>query len=244
VVFPPSWRRTGRTSSSRNGVHESWQCTKFVAAATQGNDCASDGQAVKRDEAIIEEINTLWSSVYPYMAEHLLEISGIQEGEVLDLGPFAGGIGLSLLTGETGFRASVIDESPDVLRWVVAQAQQAGTEAFIRTVQAPLEPIPASDNSFNLVVVRGAFFFLTPFLLQEVKRVLRPAGFAWVGGGYGAGTPGSVIAPIAEHSKFLNEAIGKRRVSVPEVEELIAIAGLQDSARISTDGGLWIELRS
>lgn len=199
---------------------------------------------MKRDEGVIEEINTLWSVVYPFMADYLLEISGLQGDKVLDLGPFAGGIGLGLLAGRGNFQVSVIDESPEVLRWVMLQARQAATESLITTVQAPLEPISAPDNSFDLVVVRGAFFFLTPTLLQDVWRVLRPTGFAWVGGGYGDNTPDSVIAPIAGRSKFLNEAIGKRRVSVAEIEELIAVAGLQDVARISTEGGLWIELRS
>ena len=51
-----------------------------------------------RDGDLIEQINTLWLPVYPFMAGHLLAASGVRSGKLLDLGPFAGGIAVSLLT--------------------------------------------------------------------------------------------------------------------------------------------------
>ena len=91
--------------------------------------------------------------------------------------------------------------------------------------------------------MRGAFFFLTPTLLQEVKRVLRPGGFAWVGGGYGPTTPDEVIAPIAHRSRLLNEEVGKRRITPEEARAMADIAGLEGCTRVVTEGGLWLEVR-
>ena len=196
-----------------------------------------------RAEDIIEEINDLWSPVYPFMAAHVLSVAGIRSGELLDLGPFAGGLALSLLAECAGLRAKVVDESERMLHWVEKRSRALGCSSRLTTFHGAIEPIPEADASFDLVTVRGVFFFVTPLLLQEVKRVLRPGGFGWVGGGYGPLTPGSVIAPIAERSKRLNEDIGKRWIDEGEAKDLLETAGLAPVARISTEGGLWIEVR-
>ncbi len=196
-----------------------------------------------RDEDIIERINTLWLPVYPLMADHVIEISGKRSGDVLDIGPFAGGLAVSLLGKSAAFHAKVIDESERLLQWAARKADEADCFSRLALCRARIEPIPELDASFDLVLVRGAFFFLTPLLLSEINRVLRAGGFAWVGGGYGPLTPDEVIAPIAERSKEWNAAIGKQRISIEEAQKLIASAGVSSSARVSTEGGLWIEIR-
>jgi len=168
---------------------------------------------VIRDEIVIGEINALWLPVYPYMADHLLATSGVGGGRFLDLGPFAGGLALSILRKGETFAVTVIDESELVLGWVEEKAAEGGYAARLTTRRRPIDPIPEADAAFDLVAVRGAFFFLTPTLLREVKRVLRPGGFGWVGGGYGPTTPDEVIAPIAHRSRMLNEAVGKLRIA-------------------------------
>ncbi|MGE5304925.1 MAG: class I SAM-dependent methyltransferase [Alphaproteobacteria bacterium] len=196
-----------------------------------------------RDEDIIEQINTLWLPVYPFMADHVIALSGARSGHVLDLGPFAGGLAVSLLGKSDAFHAKVVDESARLLQWTARSAQKAGCASRLTVHRAMFEPIPEPDSSFDLVLVRGAFFFLTPLLLSEIKRVLRAGGLAWVGGGYGPLTPDEVFAPIAERSKQWNEAIGKQRLTVEEAQKLVVSAGLASSARVSTEGGLWIEIK-
>jgi len=197
---------------------------------------------VTRDENLIEQINTLWLPVYPFMADHLLAASGVRSGKLLDLGPFAGGIAVSLLAKSPGFRAEVIDQSARVLRSAVEWAREQGCSTRLAVQLSPVESIPGPDDSFDLVAVRGAFFFLSPLLLREVKRVLRPGGFGWLGGGYGPLTPKEVIAPLADRSRRLNEELGKRRITAAKCRDLLAGAGLASCARISTAGGLWIEV--
>ncbi|GAB4264015.1 MAG: class I SAM-dependent methyltransferase [Thermoleophilia bacterium] len=197
-----------------------------------------------RDEVIIREINTLWLPVYPYMADHLLAVSGVRGGRFLDLGPFAGGLALNILRRCETLVSTVIDESELVLRWVKMMAAEGGYASRLSTRRQPIDPIPEADAVCDLVAVRGAFFFLTPTLLREVKRVLRPGGFGWVGGGYGPTTPDDVIAPIAHRSRMLNEAIGKRRISPEDARAMARMAGLEECTRVVTEGGLWLEVRA
>ena len=198
---------------------------------------------MKRDESIIAAINELWTPVYPFMAEYLLGLCGPTPHALLELGPFSGGIALSLLRSEPGCSATVLDESGEVLDWTMERARQDGNSARLLTRQTALPPIPEADTSFDVVAIRGAFFFLTASLLREVWRVLKPGGLAWVGGGYGPSTPRSVIEPIADESRSLNERLGKKWLAPEEARRMCGEAGLGDSARISTRGGLWIEVR-
>lgn len=195
-----------------------------------------------RNEDIIEQINTLWLPIYPFMADHVIGVSGLRSGRVLDLGPFAGGLAVSLLAKSVDFHAKVVDSSERLLQWTAQRAREADCFSRLTLDRANIEPIREPDASFDLVLVRGAFFFLTPVLLREIKRVVRAGGLAWVGGGYGPLTPDGAIAPIAERSKRWNEAIGKQRITIEEAQRLLVSAGVASSAQVSTEGGLWIEI--
>jgi len=196
-----------------------------------------------RDEEVIREINELWAPIYPYMAEHVLATAGLRRGTALDLGPFAGGIAVELLARCEGLRAWLVDEFPGVPLWARERARGRGVAHRLGLACAGVGRIPARDGAFDLVTVRGAFFFLDPGLLREIRRVLRPGGFAWVGGGYGPRTPDAAIEPISEASRLLNEAIGKRRLSAHGLGALAQAAGLGGDGRVVEEGGLWLEVR-
>ncbi len=196
-----------------------------------------------RDDRIAEEINELWAPVYPYMVDHLLAEVAAAPGNVLDLGPFSGGMAVELLGRLPHLKAIVQDEADGVLHWVMDRAKNRGVAERVQIRRGAFSPLPWPDEAFDLVLVRGAFFFLTPALLAEIGRVLRPCGFGWVGGGYGPRTPAEVIVPIGARSKILNEALGKRWSSVAAAAALVDEAGLAREARVVEEGGLWIEVR-
>ncbi len=207
-------------------------------------DRSTGGRPLVRDEEVIRAINELWAPIYPYMAEHVLAAAGLRRGAALDLGPFAGGLAVELLARCEGLRTWLVDRFPGVPRWARERARGRGVAHRLGLVCAGLGGIPVRDGAFDLVTVRGAFFFLDPALLREIRRVLRPGGFAWVGGGYGPRTPASAIVPIAQDSRRLNEAIGKRRLSARGLGALAQSAGLGREARVVEEGGLWLEVRA
>ncbi|RMG85096.1 MAG: class I SAM-dependent methyltransferase [Candidatus Dadabacteria bacterium] len=195
-----------------------------------------------RDDAIILEINRLWDPVYPHMARYALGRWGKPGPRVLDLGPFAGGIAVAALDADPQARAIVFDEAPGVPGWAAQKARAGGVEPRLEVAVGPMDRLPFPAGAFDIVVVRGAFFFLTPQILREAARVLGPGGFGWIGGGYGPDTPDGVISPIADRSRELNARLGKRWVSAEEARGLVEAAGLADRARVVERGGLWIEV--
>jgi ubiquinone/menaquinone biosynthesis C-methylase UbiE len=108
-----------------------------------------------------------------------------------------------------------------------------------------LENLQFMDAQFDLVVLRGAFFFLKDRvgLLGEIVRVLKAGGMAFVGGGYGKGTPKELIEEIADRSRELNKRLGRKRVSKEELEEVVRKSELADLCTIEEEGGLWITIR-
>lgn len=39
---------------------------------------------------LIKEIDRLWDPIYPYLARHIHELYGHQDGNILEIGPFCG----------------------------------------------------------------------------------------------------------------------------------------------------------
>ena len=80
-------------------------------------------------------------------------------------------------------------------------------------------------------------------LLREVFRVLKDGGIAFIGGGFGKGTPKELIGEIADESRQLNDRLGRRRVSIKDLEEMIRKSKLTDKCQIEEDGGVWLNIK-
>jgi probable selenium-dependent hydroxylase accessory protein YqeC len=199
------------------------------------------------DPRIVAQLNRLWKHIYPHLSRFVADIyrrqGGRGEGDVLELGPFAGGIAKELLTLSSEFRVVVADTSPELFGDLQEEIRETPLAQRIIITSSPLSPLAFLDRSFDLVVCRGAFFFLTPPILQEIYRVLRPGGIAVVGGGYGPTTPQDLIGEIAAESKQLNLQLGKQWMTEGDLAQMIQEASLQGDAEISTEGGLWMILK-
>ncbi len=166
------------------------------------------------DAEDIKRVNRLWKKVYPYLAAQVMENYGRDSGTVLELGPFSGGISLELAKSYPKLDISFADE------------------------------VPKDDSRFDLIIFRGAFFFLgEKDLLRDIFQALKDGGMAFFGGGYGKGIPQERIDEIAEESRILNDRLGRKRYSLEELKKHIKKAGLEDNCRIEEEGGVWLVIR-
>ena len=79
-----------------------------------------------------------------------------------------------------------------------ARDQQIADRLF--AVKGVAESLPFPDNSVDFVASRGSIFFWTDPVkgLQEVQRVLRPGGKAYIGGGAGSGYPADAVEKLIQ----------------------------------------------
>jgi len=194
------------------------------------------------DFELLKQVNGLWKEIYPFLASQIAASYQRNFGTVLELGPFSGGISLELAKMYPGFQITIADESPRVIDYFNREINAAGLIGNIETGKTPLYSLNFNDFQFDLVIFRGAFFFLDESgkVLREIFRVVKKGGMAFVGGGYGKDTPGALINKIAEKSRELNDRLGRKRVSIEDLKKIIKRSGVGESCRIVEEGGLWV----
>ncbi len=190
------------------------------------------------DPELISRLNTLWEPVYPHLAQWIKPWMPENTGHILEIGPFSGGIIASLLQHHPTVQGLIALEEEDV-----AQSVRKSFGLFCPMLISPLAHLPLLPT-FDLVVCRGAFFFLTPEIIKESRRILKSGGCALLGGGYGPDTPKHIISPIAEESKDLNYRLGKKRLSRSNLEKMASEAGIETQSAIIDEGGLWLLISS
>lgn len=191
---------------------------------------------------LVIKINQLWQKIYPYLALEIKELYSKNEGEFLELGPFSGGISIELSKLIPDSRITIGEESAELRHHFNSLIAKEELQDRIKTARTSLCPLMFKNESFDLAVFRGAFFFLTTGIIKEIFRVLKKGGKTFVGGGYGFYTPQELIKEIAEESKELNYKLGKKWISKNELMEMINDAEMNDFTAITEKGGLWLIL--
>lgn len=194
--------------------------------------------------SLIEEINRLWDPVYPFLAQHIQELYGRQDGNVLEIGPFSGVI-FSLQERNVGTSFSIAAFPAPLAVYFKWEAHKRGRADNLAVIESDPFLSGIEDNTIDLAVFRGAFFF--PFLgevnFSQIHRVLKPGGVALVGGGFGKHTPEAVIADIGEKSRDLNLQLGKIHISEQGLRQSLQEIKLAARTELITEGGLWVTMK-
>ena len=200
-------------------------------------------QLQPEDVKLIQEIDTLWEPVYPYLANHIQEVYGRKSGVILEIGPFCGVI-LELMAQGVGSDFTIGTFPPEMTPFFNDYVRKKGIAEKISIVESDQSLTGIQDNSIDLVIFRGALFFPSLFTVnyRAVNRVMKTDGVAMIGGGFGKLTPPEIIRPIADRSKELNLKIGKIEVTAEKVKEDIEASGALVDNRIVHEGGLWVIL--
>ncbi len=190
-------------------------------------------------------VNELWNKIYPYLALQVMEHYGRSQGDVLELGPFSGGISMEMARLYPGLNITIAVEDEGVLDSLRKAIEGSRLAPKMNVRRSDLYRLTFADSLFDLVMFRGAYFFLDEEgkILREIYRVMREGGVAFVGGGYGKDTPQALIDEIADESRDLNDRLGRRRVTEDALKAMVISAGLAGNVSIESSGGLWLVIR-
>jgi len=129
---------------------------------------------------------------YQTVAKDVVTFCGDQGDCIwVDVGSGSGGLALALL-GEVSLGTMVLlDPNGTALRRALEAARERGYASRAVAVVGSAEAIPLPDESVDLVVSRGSFYFWQDRAqgLREIWRILRPGGRAMIGGGLGSCYP-------------------------------------------------------
>ena len=103
----------------------------------------------------------------------------------------------------TGNAVVMLDPNRESLTKGLELAREKKIEDRLSAVVGSAESLPFPDDTVDLVVSRGSIFFWDDPIkgLQEVHRVLRPGGKAYIGGGAGSGYPKSAVEKLIQERK-------------------------------------------
>lgn len=143
-------------------------------------------------EMNVAEYNTkvmkgYFKKVYPLIASQILARTGVEKGQCIDLGGGPGMLGISYAR-ITLAQVTVYDLLPDCVSAALGNIAEYKLENQMTARQGRAEDIQFESGSIDLVMSRGSIFFWEDQLqgIREVHRVLKPGGWAYIGGGFGS----------------------------------------------------------
>ncbi len=182
--------------------------------------------------------------VYAYYARRILEKTGIAAGRCLDVGCGGGYLGLALAR-ITALDFLFLDKSPEMLRRAAENIESQRLRDRASTLLAEVQAIPLADSYADLVVSRGSvpFWDELPTAFREIRRVLKPGGRAYIGGGLG---PPELRDALREQVRRQHPEWHGRDCTIPrrdnsEYREALQAAGIELFTVTRSDEGMWIE---
>jgi len=141
-------------------------------------------------------------SRYPYVVQDILKHCKPKRGFWVDLGAGKGQVAIPLIEA-TGNPIVMLDPKDEAMAEGLRIAREKKLENRLLAVVGTAEHMPFPDESVDLVVSRGSIFFWEDPVkgLQEVYRVLRPGGKAYLGGGAGSGYPAWAAEKLIQDRK-------------------------------------------
>ena len=189
----------------------------------------------------IQEIYHLWEPVYPYLSQQILELYNRKDGTILEIGPFSGVI-FNLQKRNIGSSFLIAAFPPGMGNFFREETMKQKVEDKVRVIETNPALTGIKENSIELAIFRGAFFFPSMFKVNfsAIDRILKINGIAFIGGGFGKFTPDSVIKDIVKRSRDLNFQIGKIEIDENRLIHEIQNEGVKGKIKVIIEGGLWV----
>jgi ubiquinone/menaquinone biosynthesis C-methylase UbiE len=139
----------------------------------------------QNDAAGFDKIaRNIFAPIYPVIARQILERTGVRGGICLDLGAGTGRLGYAIAELAPLLDVILYDKSKEMLS--IAGKDNSYLDR-VKLLRGKAEEIPLSDETIDLAVSRGSLFFWDDQKkgIEQIYRVLRPGGWAVIGGGFG-----------------------------------------------------------
>lgn len=187
----------------------------------------------------------LFRKIYPVIAEQVVRRTGIRSGHCIDLGGGPGMLGICLAQA-SALRVTVVDPIAECIVLARENIAEHRVEHQVTALVGRAEALDFADNSVDLVVSRGSIYFWDDQRqgLHEIFRVLRPGGWAHVGGGFGnRALREEILAAKADDPTWLRQRSERGQRHPPEHFRSLLDELHIDGCVECGDEGTWIIFR-
>jgi ubiquinone/menaquinone biosynthesis C-methylase UbiE len=188
--------------------------------------------------------NEVFAPIYPVIAQQIMDRCGVSEGLCVDVGCGPANLALALAK-ITSLTFYAMDFSGHILDLARENIVREGLTARVTTVEGDVHRMPFADGIASLIVSRGSMRFWRnrPAAFREMRRILRPGGKGYVGGGLGSSLLAEEInrEMIRRGADWQNKPKPKmRKKDTVEWEVVMEKAGITKYEIVRDDSGSWV----
>ena len=195
---------------------------------------------MKTDPKRMDETSrTSFKEVYPLISHQIIGRCGIKEGICIDIGsgPGALAIAISKVTDLNIYSLDIEEEMNKIAKKNIIDEK---LHRRIFPVNGNVHKLPFTDDFADLIISRGSMFFWedkeTSF--KEIYRVLKPGGWAYIGGGFGSKTLKNKIKQSTNNSRKEHNNIPK--ISIKKLELTLNNSPIKNYQILNDNSGLWV----
>lgn len=181
---------------------------------------------------------TIFKDVYPQIADQIIRRCGIKEGICIDIGsgPGALAIAVSKVTDLNIYSLDMEEEMNQIAKKNIIDEE---LHHRIFPVNGDVHEMPFPDDFADLIISRGSLFFWgnKEASFREIYRVLKPEGWAYIGGGFGSKTLKNKIRQSVNNSK--TDHINIPKISITGLKLILNRVPIKDYHILNDNSGLW-----
>jgi len=186
---------------------------------------------------------TTFKEIYPLIAGQIIERCGIKEGIGIDIGSGSGALAIAL--GKiTDLKMYSLDISTEMHQIAKQNIINERLTYKIFPLIADVHQLPFNGEFADLIISRGSMFFWKDLTrcFREIYRVLKPSGFAYIGGGFGSAKLKEQIKKSNKESKN-SEHVKIPKINIEELQKSLYNAEIKNYEIINDDSGLWVLIK-
>lgn len=181
---------------------------------------------------------TIFKDIYPQIACQIIMRCGITKGICIDVGSGPGALAIAL-SKAADLNVYSLDISAQMNEIAKKNILEEGLQYRIFPVNGDACKLPFPSDFADLVVSRGSIFFWEDkeSAFKEIYRVLKPGGWAYIGGGFGSKTLENKIRQSV--NKCRGDHINIPKISITGLKLILNRAPIEDYHILNDSSGLW-----